>query len=99
MPDPSYMAINYETLDQAHADLMRASNGIADNIAQLERDLQAGLSQWSGAARDAYQPIKAKWDSAVADMNSVLQAAYLHLEKTSEMYRQVEQRNVSIWNP
>lgn len=99
MNDPSYMAIKYETLDQAHADLLRASSGIADNIHQLEKDLHASLSHWTGAAKDAYKPVKQKWDNAIADMNSVLQAAYLHLEKTAENYRAVEQRNASIWNP
>jgi WXG100 family type VII secretion target len=93
------MAITYETLDQAHDDLMRAANGIADNIEALKRDLDGSLSQWTGEASNAYTRAKIKWQSAIDDMNSVLAAAFLHLEKTSEMYKAVEQRNVSIWNP
>ena len=96
MIEPSYMAVTYETLDQAHADLQSASAAIADNIQALEGVLDN--LPWTGQAATQYQGVKNQWTNLINDMNGVLAAAYMHIEKMCEVYREVEQRNTNIWS-
>lgn len=99
MPDPSYMAVQYETLQQAHDDLNTAYQAVYNTVQELNTELQKNLNQWSGHAKHAYLPIKAQWDGAVADMLDVLVGAYKHLSEIGDNYQAVERQNVSIWTP
>jgi WXG100 family type VII secretion target len=94
----SYMAIRFETLQQAQDDLGMAYAAVQQSITDLENELAKSLAQWSGSARDAYGPIKKQWDDAVAHMASVLSKAHVHMANAAEMYQAVEQQNVSIWH-
>jgi WXG100 family type VII secretion target len=97
VPDPSYMAIKFETLQQAQDDLAMAYAAVQSTIEELEAKLQSNLAQWSGPAQSAYVPVKQQWDAAVAHMASVLNRAHVHLANAAEMYQTVEQQNRSIW--
>lgn len=96
--DPSYMNINFETLQQAQDDLGMAYSGIQATIDELNAQLQTNLGQWSGAAQSSYAQVKLQWQQALDHMNSVLQKAHVHLGNAADMYRTVESQNVSIWN-
>lgn len=98
MPDSSYMAIKYETLQQAQDDLAMAYQAVKATVDELESKLQANLAQWSGAAQSAYLPVKAQWDAAIAHMAAVLNRAQVHLGNANDMYQTVERQNVSIWH-
>jgi WXG100 family type VII secretion target len=98
MGDASYMAIRFETLQQAQDDLGMAYAAVQRSITDLEHELQKNLAHWSGSARDAYGPIKKQWDDAVAHMASVLSKAHVHMANAAEMYQAVEQQNTSIWH-
>lgn len=97
MPDPSYMAIQYENLQQAHDDLNTAYQAVYNTVQKLESDLKSNLDQWSGPAKDSYNPIKAQWDTAVSNMSDILAKAYKHLADIGDNYQAVERQNVSIW--
>ncbi|HXS65089.1 MAG TPA: WXG100 family type VII secretion target [Streptosporangiaceae bacterium] len=98
MSEPSYMAIRFETLQQAQDDLGMAYAAVQQTIEVLEGELKKGLAEWSGSARDAYGPIKAQWDAAIEHMASVLSKAHVHMANAAEMYQAVENQNVSIWH-
>jgi len=98
MPDPSYMAIKYETLQQAQDDLAMAYAAVQSTVDDLETKLQASLSEWTGSAQSAYLPVKQQWDAAIAHMASVLNRAHVHLANANDMYQTVEQQNTSIWH-
>jgi WXG100 family type VII secretion target len=91
------MAIRYETLQQAHDDLNTAYQAVYNTVHELELELHKSLHLWTGHARDAYGPVKAQWDSAVADMAAVLAKAYKHLAAIGDNYQAAERQNVSIW--
>lgn len=98
MQDSSYMSIQFEALQQAHSDLSAVHGSIQDAVAELEANLERNLDQWSGAAKEAYGPIKAQWHAAMENMAMVLGKAHQHLANTAELYASAEQQNVGIWN-
>lgn len=98
MTSPYYMNVRFETLVQAQDDLGMAYSAVQSTISELETTLQAGLSQWSGPAQQAYLPVKQQWDNAVAHMASVLSKAHVHMANAAEMYQAVENQNISIWH-
>ncbi|MGH3273656.1 MAG: WXG100 family type VII secretion target [Streptosporangiaceae bacterium] len=98
MSDSSFMKIQFESLQQAQDDLGTAAAAVQNTIDELESKLQANLSQWSGAAQQAYIPVKQSWRDAIEDMQRVLTKAGGHLATAQQIYADAENHNMSIWN-
>jgi 6 kDa early secretory antigenic target len=97
MADPSYLNINFETLEQAGTDLFTAYGAAYNTIEELRGKVEGGLSLWEGPARQAYNDAKKRWDAAFAHMVQVLNDAHVHIGNTHDLYHAVENQNRSIW--
>jgi WXG100 family type VII secretion target len=95
--DPGMMNIQYETLSGAQADLSAAYQAAYNAVQELEARLNAGLTHWTGAARETYTEVQGEWAKAFAHMAQVLNQAGVHLGNASETYQAVERQNTSIW--
>jgi len=98
MTDPDFMAINYETLQQAQTDLGVAFVSAKQTIDELQAKLHDHLKDWSGDAQVAYDEVQKDWTKAFGDMARVLDNAQVHVGNAHEMYQQVERQNLSIWH-
>jgi early secretory antigenic target protein ESAT-6 len=92
------MNIRFETLQQAQDDLGAAFAAIRATIENLETELEAKLSQWTGPAQTSYWQVKQQWKTATDDMAAVLNQAHVHIGTAAEMYQAVENQNASIWH-
>jgi WXG100 family type VII secretion target len=95
--DPGMMNIHYETLAGAQTDLTAAYQAAYNAIQELEQRLNAGLSQWTGAARETYTEVQHEWNRAFAHMAQVLNQAGVHMGNAHDTYQAVERQNTSIW--
>jgi WXG100 family type VII secretion target len=66
------LLVTHSALDQAQDDIRQAVQAIDDRLDRLETELAPLQSEWSGQARDAYTTSKAKWDTAILEMRTLL---------------------------
>lgn len=66
------LVVNHGGLDQAAQDLYKAVKDIDDRMNRLESELAPLQSDWSGNAQAAYHQAKLKWDTAIAEMMTLL---------------------------
>ena len=66
------LRVNHAGLDTAAQDLSRAVQQIDDRLNRLESELAPLRSDWTGNAQQAYIAAKAKWDTAMQEMKTLL---------------------------
>ncbi|ALG12017.1 WXG100 family type VII secretion target [Kibdelosporangium phytohabitans] len=82
------------TLDEMHAINGRVKTALAD----MERQVETTLADWTGAAREAYYAAKAEWNQQAQQMPVYLEAGRQTLLSISDNYGTTEQRAQQIWN-
>ena len=72
-------------------------HALRGQLEQLDAELRASLSEWSGEAQAAYQVAHARWQAAADDMASRL--AWLHsvLGTAHQNYHSARATNVGMW--
>jgi 6 kDa early secretory antigenic target len=88
--------VPYQVMDQQH-EIMRKA---ARDIDVVLDTIRAGLTklQWQGADRAAYDDAQKRWDTAVVDMNNVLNEIAMAVGYARENYANVEMQNSRLWN-
>jgi WXG100 family type VII secretion target len=85
-------------MEQGQADFQRTYASLADVIDQLESQLAANLSEWTGAAQQAFYEAHLTWNAAMANMQSALGQIGSSIGVASENYQSAEQTIVSRWS-
>lgn len=85
-----------------HGQLMAAEKGIKDISLQLDQrldTLRAMLNRmdWQGADKEAYQAHQAQWDSAVREINSLLNEIGGAVGIAQQNYQTTELENSRLW--
>ena len=93
----SGITVTFGTISQAQSDV---SNTVARMNGQLD-DLRAFLAPmvgtWEGGASSDYQVLQKRWDSAAADLNTVLMQISQLLGQANQGYQATESANASVW--
>lgn len=77
---------------------MRSANQkIQATTDELEAQAMNNLQLWTGAARDNYTVCKAAWDSAINDMNLVLNNSSTSLQQINDNHAATENANHNLW--
>ncbi len=91
------ITVTFGTIAQAQGDV---SNTVARMNGQLD-DLRAFLapmvSTWEGGASSDYQVLQKRWDTAAADLNTVLMQISQLLGQANQGYQATEMANASVW--
>jgi early secretory antigenic target protein ESAT-6 len=66
------LVVNHAALDQAAQDLSAAVRGIDTRMNQLEDELAPLQSEWTGQAKEQYAISKARWNTAIYEMLTLL---------------------------
>lgn len=92
-----YTAVSFGTLEQGAADFQRTASSLASEVQQLESQLNTNLSEWDGAAKDAYQQAQAVWHSAIENMQQVVGTIGQVISEANETYQNTESRISASW--
>ena len=86
------LVVNHGGLDEVTQHLHRMVSDIDQRMRDLERDLAALSSDWSGAAQTAYASAKATWDAAIAEMARLLDQTGSTVDRSNAEYRAADLR-------
>jgi WXG100 family type VII secretion target len=87
--------VQHGRLDAGSQDVMTAAKDIQSRLDQLEGDLKPLASDWTGAAKQAYDEAKATWDRAIADMIVLLQQASANVSTSNDEYKAADSRGAN----
>lgn len=87
--------VDHAALAGAAQGLVAGARRIGARLDELEGDLAPLRSQWTGAARGAYDQAKAQWDTAVTEMVQLLAQVGQGVELADAEYRAADQRGAT----
>jgi 6 kDa early secretory antigenic target len=93
----SGITVTFATISQAQADVANTVNRIDGQLNDLRSYLAPMIGAWEGGASSDYQVLQKRWDSAAADLNTVLGQISRLLGTSHDGYRQTESANAGVW--
>jgi early secretory antigenic target protein ESAT-6 len=93
----SEIKVTFGALEAAQADVAGTALRIADRLAELKRFLAPLVASWDGNAAAEYLVTQRRWDTAAADLATVLAQVGVALGTANDSYRRVEQANAARW--
>jgi len=87
--------VDYAVLESAHTQMQTISKSIEDKLDTLRQGLQR--LHWVGSDRDAYQQHQAQWDTAIRDINAILNEIGGAVGVARENYLTTEMNNSKLW--
>jgi WXG100 family type VII secretion target len=92
-----YTAVQFGAMATGEADFASVYQSLQSTLSTLESQLQASLNTWTGSAQQAYYAAKAKWDTAAADMATVVSQLGQVVGVANTNYQGAERVNTSMW--
>jgi WXG100 family type VII secretion target len=93
-----YTRAVFGSLQSGESDFASIYSQLESTISTLDGQLKSNLSEWDGAAQQAYYAAKAQWDAAMANMASVLNNLRGVVSEASTNYPTTEAANAALWN-
>ena len=93
----SEIKVTFGALEAARADVGATAGRISGQLEELKRFLAPMVATWEGQAATEYQATQRKWDTAAADLASVLAQIGVALGAANDSYQQVERANAARW--
>ncbi|MBV9312133.1 MAG: WXG100 family type VII secretion target [Pseudonocardia sp.] len=93
----SEIKVAFGDLSVAQQNVVGTSQRMTAQLEDLKRFLVPMVASWSGQAADDYQAKQRQWDTAAADLTSVLARIGTAIGQANEGYQQVEAVNARRW--
>jgi WXG100 family type VII secretion target len=97
MSSGEFTAVTFGAMSQAEADFASVYQALQNTLNTLESELNSSLSEWTGAAQQAYFAAKQQWDAAAADMATVVNSLGRVIGVANENYMSTESANTKMW--
>jgi WXG100 family type VII secretion target len=98
MTTGDYTKAIFATMETGASEFASTYSQVVATVDTLDSELRSSLSQWSGSAQAAYYECKAKWDAAIADMATVIQALGNVVTVANENFSSAEATNTAMWD-
>ena len=89
------IGVTFAAVEQGSADTTAVSGQLGGTLQALEAYLRPLVSTWTGAASEAYEADRAKWQQGAEQCNDVLRRIGQALSTAHDNYTSAEQANVS----
>ena len=87
---------DYPHMEAAVMQMRQISSGIDTRLDELRKKL--ATVQWVGSAEAAYRQHQANWDSAVAELNNLLNMIAMKVGEARQNYLDTENTVARSWN-
>ncbi|WP_034090219.1 WXG100 family type VII secretion target [Streptacidiphilus albus] len=92
-----HIKVSFNTVSDAASEV----RSTADRVNSQLEDLKAGVARvaqsWEGVAQEKYQARQQEWNTAAADLHTVLMQIASALDNAAQSYQATEQKNAGIW--
>lgn len=89
--------VEFAAMEQGQADFRRTYGALAGVIDELESQLATNLSEWTGAAQQAFNEAHMTWNAAMANMQAALGGIGSALGVANENYQKAEKSVMRRW--
>lgn len=90
--------VEFAAMEQGEADFMRTYSSLAEVLGQLQSQLAANLSEWDGAAQQAFNEAHLTWNAAMSNMQDAIARLGSTIRQANQNYQEAEQSIVSRWS-
>lgn len=80
------------------ADIRGTSARIQGQLGDLKSRLQPMIATWEGESSTAYQEAQARWDSAAAELNDILEAIAATVGEGNDRMGEINRRAAASWS-
>ncbi|MDO7868006.1 WXG100 family type VII secretion target [Nocardioides jiangxiensis] len=87
------LRVGHAALDDAATGLRSGASRIEGTLDDLTRRLRSRSPEWTGAASEAFERARLRWDTAMRDMQEVLHAMGVAVAAANDEYRHAEAAN------
>jgi early secretory antigenic target protein ESAT-6 len=88
------LVVNFAVLRSAADDIASTVASMNSEMDGLKQSLQPIVAAWDGAAKTAYQTKQAQWDSAAADLNTLLTQLQAAVTRSADAMEARERANM-----
>jgi early secretory antigenic target protein ESAT-6 len=92
-----HMLVTFGALSTAESDARTIAGQIDATLDDLRAYLAPMVSTWSGSAATEYNGLQSQWDTAAAELNTVLRTIADALRTANENYGEAERTNTGMW--
>lgn len=93
----SHILVNFGAVSQAAADVRATASTVQSQLDDLRAGVQRIARSWEGRAQQGYRSRQAEWDTAAADLHTVLVQIASALDGAAQSYQAAESRNAALW--
>lgn len=93
----SEIKVTFGALEAARTDVATTATRISGQLEELKRFLAPMVAGWEGQAAAEYRATQRRWDTAAADLATVLARIGVALGTANDSYQQVERSNAARW--
>ncbi|MFI9814803.1 WXG100 family type VII secretion target [Saccharothrix variisporea] len=92
-----HIKVSFAELGNAAGSISSQAGQVEQQLEDLKSRLQPIINLWEGAASEAYMEKQRAWDTAAADLQSVLASIGVAVQQATEAYQAAEQQNLKRW--
>lgn len=89
------LKVDFAALDAGSGDIRTAARNLRGSVADMDSGIKKMQGQWDGEAKAAYQAAQEKWNSAMEDINQLLEEVGGAVDQARAEYHAAEQRNIA----
>ena len=93
-----FTLVNSAAMQQGIGALRKAHGNLNGTLDTLKGQLNNNLSEWDGAARQAYTEVQRQWDQSATKMSDIVNKMTTVMTSISEGYDANEKSIQSRWN-
>ncbi|GGU63437.1 WXG100 family type VII secretion target [Lentzea flava] len=89
--------VTFGELVNASSQITSSAKQVEQQLNDLQNEVKRVLATWEGASSGAYNEAQDKWNTAAADLQSVLASIGSATMAAAEAYKQAEDANARRW--
>jgi WXG100 family type VII secretion target len=97
--DDGTLYVSFGALYQGSTDIGSALTKLQSYLSQVEQDAKPLVNTWEGDAKEAYYQRQSSWQTAAADLSTMLGEIRKAVDNAATGYSDTEKHNASLFYP
>ncbi len=93
----SEIQVSFASLSQTETDILNTQASLHQRLEDLKKYIAPMVATWTGEAATHYQAKQREWDTAAADLNTILGQIGVAVGLARDDFADGERNNAQIW--